>query len=120
MAPTLKTDRLEPIMQTDYLEKILTARVYDVAVESPLEAAPLLSERLGHTLLLKREDMQSVFSFKLRGAYNKMVQLTPEARSARRHCGLGRQSRPGRRPGGANPGVQRRDRHARHHAADQN
>ena len=80
MAPTLKTDRPEPIMQTDYLEKILTARVYDVAVESPLEAAPLLSERLGNTLLLKREDMQSVFSFKLRGAYNKMTQITPEAR----------------------------------------
>ena len=80
MAPTLKTDRPSPIMQTDYLEKILTARVYDVAVESPLEAAPLLSERLGNTLLLKREDMQSVFSFKLRGAYNKMAQLTPEAR----------------------------------------
>ena len=65
-------------MQTDYLEKILTARVYDVATESPLDPAPLLSERLGNRLLLKREDMQSVFSFKLRGAYNKMAQLTPE------------------------------------------
>ncbi len=67
-------------MQTDYLEKILTARVYDVATESPLEPAPQLSKRLGNTLLLKREDMQSVFSFKLRGAYNKMAQLTPEER----------------------------------------
>jgi len=62
----------------DYLEKILTARVYDVAQETPLEIAPRLSARLGNTLLLKREDMQSVFSFKLRGAYNKMAQLSPE------------------------------------------
>ena len=61
----------------DYLEKILTARVYDVAQESPLEAAPLLSARLSNRLLLKREDMQQVFSFKLRGAYNKMAQLSP-------------------------------------------
>lgn len=59
----------------DYLQKILTARVYDVAAETPLEKAPILSARLNNTLLLKREDMQSVFSFKLRGAYNKMVQL---------------------------------------------
>jgi threonine dehydratase len=63
-------------MPTDYLEKILTARVYDVAIESPLEEAPNLSRRLGNTILLKREDMQSVFSFKLRGAYNKMAQLS--------------------------------------------
>ncbi|MBP9915370.1 MAG: pyridoxal-phosphate dependent enzyme, partial [Thiobacillaceae bacterium] len=61
---------------TDYLERILLARVYDVAIESPLEEAPNLSRRLGNTLLLKREDMQPVFSFKLRGAYNKMVGLT--------------------------------------------
>ncbi|MBY0577108.1 MAG: threonine ammonia-lyase, biosynthetic [Gallionellaceae bacterium] len=61
-----------------YLKRILNARVYDVAVETPLEAAPNLSARLGNTLLLKREDMQPVFSFKLRGAYNKMAQLTPE------------------------------------------
>jgi threonine dehydratase len=64
-------------MPTDYLEKILTARVYDVAQESPLEAAPLLSARLANRVLLKREDMQQVFSFKLRGAYNKMAQLRP-------------------------------------------
>ena len=59
----------------DYLEKILTARVYDVAHESPLEDAPILSKRLSNRLLLKREDMQPVFSFKLRGAYNKMAHL---------------------------------------------
>ena len=63
---------------TDYLHKILTARVYDVARETPLEKAAHLSARLNNTLLLKREDMQSVFSFKLRGAYNKMAQLAPE------------------------------------------
>ena len=60
----------------DYLKKILTARVYDVAVESPLELAHNLSGRLGHTVLLKREDQQPVFSFKLRGAYNKMAHLS--------------------------------------------
>ncbi|NJM64963.1 MAG: threonine ammonia-lyase, biosynthetic [Acaryochloris sp. RU_4_1] len=63
---------------TDYLERILTARVYDVAQESPLEPAPRLSTRLQNHILLKREDMQSVFSFKLRGAYNKMVHLPPD------------------------------------------
>lgn len=62
-------------MPSDYLERILTARVYDVAQETPLELAPNLSARLQNKLLLKREDMQSVFSFKLRGAYNKMAQL---------------------------------------------
>ena len=61
-----------------YLKRILTARVYDVAIESPLEAAPSLSARLGNQILFKREDMQPVFSFKLRGAYNKMSQLSPE------------------------------------------
>jgi threonine dehydratase len=61
-----------------YLKRILNARVYDVAVETPLEAAPNLSARIGNTVLLKREDMQPVFSFKLRGAYNKMAQLTAE------------------------------------------
>src|SRR3989442_478249 len=56
----------------DYLERILTSRVYDVAVETPLEQAPALSLRAGNEILLKREDMQPVFSFKRRGAYNKM------------------------------------------------
>jgi threonine dehydratase len=62
----------------DYLKKILNARVYDVAVESALEPASNLSRRLHNTVLLKREDQQPVFSFKLRGAYNKMAHLTPE------------------------------------------
>jgi threonine dehydratase len=59
-----------------YLRKVLNARVYDVAVESPLEPARALSRRLHNKVLLKREDQQPVFSFKLRGAYNKMAQLT--------------------------------------------
>src|SRR5437763_15787195 len=66
-------------MKIDYLERILTARVYDVAVETPLDRAPALSARMNNTLLLKREDMQSVFSFKLRGAYNKMSRLPKAA-----------------------------------------
>ena len=67
-------------MHPDYLEKILTAQVYDVAVETPLDAAPNLSARIGNSILFKREDMQPVFSFKLRGAYNKIAQLSPERR----------------------------------------
>ena len=65
-------------MHPDYLEKILNAQVYDVAIESPLDAAPNLSARIGNRIYLKREDMQPVFSFKLRGAYNKIVKLPPE------------------------------------------
>ena len=62
----------------EYLQMILTARVYDVAIESPLEPARTLSRRLGNQVLLKREDQQPVFSFKLRGAYNKMAHLSAE------------------------------------------
>jgi threonine dehydratase len=67
-------------MQPDYLERILNARVYDVALETPLELAPNLSARTGNRVWLKREDMQPVFSFKLRGAYNKMAHLTSAQR----------------------------------------
>ena len=63
----------------DYLQRILGARVYDVAIESPLDFAPNLSRRLNHRVLIKREDLQPVFSFKLRGAYNKMVRLPKAA-----------------------------------------
>lgn len=66
------------LQPADYLKKILTARVYDVAVESALEPAKNLSRRLHNKVLLKREDQQAVFSFKLRGAYNKMVHLPQE------------------------------------------
>src|SRR5687767_15901730 len=71
-----------PALKNDYLERILKSRVYDVAIESPLDPAPGLSKRLGNRLLIKREDLQPVFSFKLRGAYNKMAGL-PKARLRR-------------------------------------
>jgi threonine dehydratase len=68
-------------MAIDYLQKILTAKVYDVAIESSLDLAPTLSRRIGNRVLLKREDQQPVFSFKLRGAYNKMAQLSAAERA---------------------------------------
>lgn len=67
-------------MTDKYIKKILEANVYEVAEESPLEIAPKLSERIGRSLLLKREDTQAVFSFKLRGAFNKIQSLAPEVR----------------------------------------
>src|SRR5690554_4224880 len=67
-------------MKNIYLEKIKNARVYDVAEKTPLEYQPILSARLNNRILLKREDTQPVFSFKLRGAYNKMINLPKEAR----------------------------------------
>ena len=66
-------------MKNDYLEKIRNARVYDVAKKTPLEFQPNLSARVDNRILLKREDMQPVFSFKLRGAYNKMANLSADA-----------------------------------------
>jgi len=65
------------VVPNDYLQRILNSRVYDVAIESPLEIAGNLSRRLNNQVWLKREDLQSVFSFKCRGAYNKMAKLTP-------------------------------------------
>ena len=62
----------------DYLERILNAQVYDVAIETPLDLAPSLSARTGNRILLKREDLQPVFSFKVRGAYNKIAHLSTE------------------------------------------
>jgi threonine dehydratase len=73
-AAPLAVDR-DSVSSNNLLAQIRGARVYDVAVESALELAPLLSERFGQQVLLKREDQQPVFSFKLRGAYNRMVQL---------------------------------------------
>jgi threonine dehydratase len=64
-------------MQENYVDKILKAKVYDVAVETSLDAAPRLSSRLDNRILFKREDLQPVFSFKIRGAYNKIAQLSP-------------------------------------------
>lgn len=67
-------------MDVQYLQRILTSRVYDVAVETPLQPAPRLSARLDGEVLFKREDLQPIFSFKLRGAYNRMAHLSPEER----------------------------------------
>jgi len=69
-------------MQERYIERILKARVYDVAIESPLEDAPRLSRRLGNRVLFKREDLQPVFSFKLRGAYTRSRTCRRPSRSA--------------------------------------
>ena len=69
-------------MAQSYIKRILNAQVYDVARETPLDPAPLLSARLGNHALLKREDLQSVFSFKCRGAYNKMIHLDEASRAA--------------------------------------
>ena len=63
-------------MLSHWVRRILQATVYDVAIETPLDAAPLLSARLHNTVRLKREDLQPVFSFKLRGAYNRISQLS--------------------------------------------
>jgi threonine dehydratase len=70
------------MMLHKYIERILRARVYDVAIESPLDHAPGLSRRLQNAVYIKREDLQPVFSFKLRGAYNKIAQLDEAARKA--------------------------------------
>jgi threonine dehydratase len=65
-----------PPLQENYVDRILKAKVYDVAIETPLEAAPRLSRRLNNRILFKREDLQPVFSFKIRGAFNKIAQLS--------------------------------------------
>jgi threonine dehydratase len=74
--PTADTGLLE-----HYVKKILAAPVYDLAVRTPLQAAPALSALLGNQLLLKREDLQPTFSFKIRGAYNKLVHLSDEQKA---------------------------------------
>ncbi len=78
MTNSARPARKVHLKPADYLKKILTAKVYDVATESDLDVAPILSKRLKNQVLLKREDQQPVFSFKLRGAYNKMAQLSPD------------------------------------------
>ncbi|MDP8984270.1 MAG: threonine ammonia-lyase, biosynthetic [Pseudomonadota bacterium] len=64
-------------MQENYVERILKAKVYDVAIETALDAAPRLTRRLNNSVFFKREDLQPIFSFKIRGAYNKIAQLSP-------------------------------------------
>ena len=89
----------------DYLRAILTARVYDVARETELSYAPQLSARTGCTVLLKREDSQPAFSFKLRGAYNKMARCSAGRAGARGDLRVGRQPRAGGGAGGRAAGL---------------
>ena len=79
-------------MASPYIERILKARVYDVAIESPLEEATRLSRRLGNQVLLQREDRQPVFSFKLRGAYNRIAHLAAHAARRGARCGCRRRA----------------------------
>jgi threonine dehydratase len=65
-------------MPRNYVQKIQDADIYDLAIETPIDNAPLLSQRLNNRVLLKREDLQPVFSFKLRGAYNKLLNLSEQ------------------------------------------
>jgi threonine dehydratase len=80
-SPAAPDSAIRDALTSEYLKRILTARVYDVAIESPLELAPNLSRRIDNQVYLKREDQQPVFSFKLRGAYNKMVRLSADERA---------------------------------------
>jgi threonine dehydratase len=73
---------MSPLLIDDIVRAILTSHVYDVATESPLEQAPKLSFQTGRDVYLKREDLQPIHSFKLRGAYNKIAQLTPAERTS--------------------------------------
>ena len=68
-------------MPQSYIKRILDARIYDLAIETPLDLAPLLGEKTANKVFLKREDLQPVFSFKLRGAYNKLLQLPVDVRN---------------------------------------
>ena len=70
-----------PAIATEYLAKILTSQVYEAAIETPLTYAPTISSNLKNEIFLKREDMQPVFSFKIRGAYNKIAKLSPQLRA---------------------------------------
>lgn len=83
--PASTTAKVPPVALTallaDYVKKTLAAPVYDVAIQTPLQAAPALSQRVGNRILLKREDLQPTFSFKIRGAYNKLAQLSAEERA---------------------------------------
>lgn len=78
--PRLAKHYLLPSGEPDYLRLILTSKVYEIVKETPLLLCPTLSARLGNQIWLKREDLQDVFSFKIRGAYNFMASLTEEER----------------------------------------
>jgi threonine dehydratase len=101
-------------MPKSYIKRILEARVYDVAIESPIDEAPQLSARFGNRILLKREDLQPVFSFKLRGAYNKIAH--PQRAERRGVIAARRATTRRASPRGAAPGAdQGAHRDAAHH-----
>src|SRR5918993_4702232 len=77
----MKNVMVQDLTPEAMLRLILNSRVYDVAQETPLEPAPRLSHRLGNQVLLKREDLQPIFSYKLRGAYNRIAHLTDKERA---------------------------------------
>ena len=103
----------------DYLNRIRDADVYAVAVETPLEIAPLLSKRIGNELLLKREDLQPIFSFKIRGALNKINRLPAEEIAEGCYLQFGGQSCPRRCPRRRSEGRAGRHCHAGNDAVDQ-
>jgi len=74
--------RAKPWVRNEYLQRILTARVYDVALDTPLQPAHTMSSRTNHEILFKREDLQPVFSFKIRGAYNCLANLSETQQKA--------------------------------------
>ena len=78
--PSISENLLLPSKTPDYLRLILTSKVYDILKETPLVFAPNLSAKLGNEIWLKREDLQEVFSFKIRGAFNFMANLSEEKR----------------------------------------
>src|SRR6476620_3056200 len=78
--PNLRTRMVSPQYISMLLRHILTSRVYEAAKETPLDPAPRLSHRLDNRVLLKREDLQPIFSFKIRGAYNRIANLSDDER----------------------------------------
>ena len=106
-------------MMDDLLRQILTSRVYDVARETPLDGAERLSARVGNTVLLKREDLQPIFSFKLRGAYNRIRAPIRQRAGAPGDLRIGREPRARRGLCGEASRHCVRDRDAAHHAGDQ-
>ena len=101
------------------LRLILNSRVYDVAIETPLDRADRLSRRLGNEVLLKREDLQPVFSYKLRGAYNKIAHMTEIERARGVIAASAGNHAQGVAYSAQAPGPRRADRHAEDHARDQ-
>src|SRR5690606_40926900 len=98
-------------MPESYIKRILNARIYDLAVETPLDKANILSQRTGNHVLLKREDLQPVFSFKIRGAYNKLQQMSEEDRAKGVICASAGNHAQGLALGAQHLGIKRSEEH---------